>query len=53
DLAAALTAVTADPDRAAAMGEAGRARAVQAFGWDTVADQTRAVYAAAAIRSTP
>ena len=52
DLAAALTAVTADPDRAAAMGEAGRARAVQAFGWDTVADQTRAVYAAA-IRGTP
>ncbi len=47
DLAAALTAVAAAPDRAHAMGEAGRVRAVKAFGWDAVAEQTRAVYGAA------
>ena len=47
DLAQALTAVATDPDRARAMGEAGRARAIEAFDWTTVAQQTREVYAAA------
>ncbi len=47
DLAAALSAVVTDPDRAAAMGRAGRARAERSFSWDTVARRTHDVYAAA------
>jgi starch synthase len=43
-LAAALTALLADPDRAAAMGRAGRARAVAEFDWDAIAVQTLALY---------
>jgi len=39
--------LAADPARAAAMGVAGRARAVEQFGWDAIADQTVAVYRAA------
>ncbi len=46
DLAAALTEATTDPDRATAMGRAGRARAVRDFSWDTVAEQTLEVYRA-------
>ncbi len=46
DLAAALTEATTNPDRAAAMGRAGRARAVRDFSWDTVAEQTLEVYRA-------
>jgi alpha-maltose-1-phosphate synthase len=44
-LASALNALLADPGRAAAMGQAGRDRAVAEFGWDTVAAQTAALYA--------
>lgn len=44
DLAAALTDVVSDPERAARMGAAGRERAETAFSWATIADQTRAVY---------
>jgi alpha-maltose-1-phosphate synthase len=44
-LASALNALLADPARAAAMGQAGRDRAVAEFGWDTVAAQTAALYA--------
>ena len=44
DLARALTEVAVDPDRAAAMGRAGRERAVTEFSWDTVAARTLAVY---------
>jgi starch synthase len=44
-LASALNALLADPGRAAAMGQAGRERAVAEFGWDTVAAQTAALYA--------
>ena len=43
----AVNAVAADPERARAMGVAGRARAVSDFGWDAIADQTIAVYEAA------
>ena len=43
-LAAALTALLTDPDRAAAMGRAGRARAVAEFDWDAIAVQTLALY---------
>ncbi|MBC7639461.1 MAG: glycogen synthase [Rhodoferax sp.] len=48
DMAATLAEVVADPQRARAMGVAGRARAVQEFGWDTVAERTLQVYGAVA-----
>jgi starch synthase len=44
DLAAALTEVTGDPDRAAALGQAGRQRAADEFSWATIARQTAALY---------
>ena len=44
-LAAALNALIQDPDRAAAMGQAGRKRAVAEFGWQAIAAQTAALYA--------
>ena len=44
DLGEALNAVVADPARAAAMGRAGRERAVQRFSWDAVAAYTLDVY---------
>ncbi|MCM3886673.1 glycogen synthase [Frankia sp. R82] len=44
-LADALNAVLADPMKAAAMGRAGRDRAVTEFGWAAVADRTAALYA--------
>nr|MBA3524439.1 glycosyltransferase [Geodermatophilaceae bacterium] len=44
-LAAAVNALLADPARAREMGEAGRRRAVQEFGWPAVAAQTVALYA--------
>lgn len=44
DLAAALTEVVGDPERAAQMGEAGRRRAEAAFSWTAIAEQTRAIY---------
>jgi len=34
----------ADPGRAARMGEAGRARAVEHFSWTAIAEQTVALY---------
>ncbi len=45
-LAGAITALTADPGRAAAMGEHGRRRAVGEFSWTSVAERTAALYAA-------
>ena len=44
-LAAALNTLIQDPDRAAAMGQAGRKRAVAEFGWPAIAAQTAALYA--------
>ncbi len=44
-LADALNALLLDPARAAAMGPAGRRRAVDEFSWDAVAVQTAALYA--------
>ncbi|MBO0846771.1 MAG: glycogen synthase [Nocardioides sp.] len=44
DFAAALTSVVLDPDRARAMGRAGRKRAIEAFSWAAIAEHTRAVY---------
>jgi starch synthase len=43
-LAAGLNALIGDPDRAAAMGRAGRERAVAEFGWQAIAAQTVALY---------
>ena len=47
-LAAAINAVVAEPERAAEMGRAGRARAISDFGWDAIAERTVNVYRAAA-----
>ncbi|HSY15982.1 MAG TPA: glycogen synthase, partial [Jatrophihabitantaceae bacterium] len=44
-LAAAVNTLATDPDRAAAFGAAGRARAVGEFGWDAIARQTVELYA--------
>jgi starch synthase len=44
DFAAALTEVVADPDRARAMGEAGRVRAEANFSWESIAETTLEVY---------
>lgn len=44
DLAAALTAVVADPIAARLMGEAGRLRAESEFAWTAIAARTRAIY---------
>lgn len=45
DLAAVLTEVATDPERARAYGEAGRERARTQFSWAAIADETRALYA--------
>jgi starch synthase len=47
DFAAALIEVVSDPDRAAAMGRAGRQRAIEAFSWAAIAEQTLEVYRSA------
>lgn len=44
DLAAALVEVISAPERARAMGEAGRIRAAATFDWDTIGRATRSVY---------
>ena len=43
-LAAAVGELLSDPELAATMGRVGRDRAVEMFGWDTIARQTLAVY---------
>jgi alpha-maltose-1-phosphate synthase len=44
DLAAAINALVADPQRSAAMGAAGRRRAVELFSWSAIADRTVELY---------
>lgn len=44
DLAAVLTEVVSDPERARAYGAAGRERAATAFSWQAIADATEALY---------
>ena len=44
DFAAALSEVVTDPDRAAAMGRAGRERAISHFSWEAIAERTVEVY---------
>jgi starch synthase len=46
DLARALTDVVSDPERAARMGAAGRARAEAEFSWTAIASQTADIYRA-------
>ena len=43
-LSQAVVSLLEDPSRAAAMGRAGRERAVSSFGWDAIAGQTLEVY---------
>ena len=43
-LAEAVNALCGDPARAAAMGLAGRERAVHEFGWDAIAHRTVELY---------
>ena len=45
DLAAVLTEVVTDPERAAEYGRAGRERATNEFSWSRIAEQTAALYA--------
>jgi len=40
----AVNSLTRDPDRAARYGQAGRARCINEFSWDAIADQTLEVY---------
>jgi alpha-maltose-1-phosphate synthase len=47
ELAAAMRALLGDPDRARAMGAAGRRRVEERFTWDRVAERTERVYAEA------
>jgi starch synthase len=44
EFAARVNALLADPARAAALGRAGRERAVREFGWPAIAAQTSALY---------
>jgi starch synthase len=44
DLGVAINALLADPDRASAMGRAGRQRAVEHFSWGAIAQRTLEVY---------
>ncbi|MGC0273401.1 glycogen synthase [Pseudactinotalea sp. Z1739] len=44
DVARALIDMLADPERAAAMGEAGRVRAAEHFSWDAIGERTLEVY---------
>lgn len=44
ELAAALIDVLSDPVRARMMGQAGRARVERDFGWDRIAERTKAIY---------
>ena len=44
DLAATLTEVVSDPERAKAYGAAGRERAASSFSWRAIADATTALY---------
>lgn len=53
DLGAALVSVVEDPQRARAMGIAGRERAERQFGWAQIAQQTLEVYRSVLGRSAP
>ena len=44
DSMVAMLRVVSDPDAAAAMGRAGRQRAIESFGWPAIAERTVEVY---------
>jgi alpha-maltose-1-phosphate synthase len=44
DIAARVNDLVADPERAAAMGKAGRRRVLEHFAWPAIAEQTAALY---------
>ena len=44
DIATGINALLDDPERAGQYGEAGRARAVERFGWDAIAERVAALY---------
>jgi starch synthase len=48
DLAATLTEVVSDPEKAKLMGQAGRLRAETDFSWTTIAARTGEIYASLA-----
>jgi starch synthase len=48
DLADAVNALLAQPELRASMGEAGRRRAVESFGWESIARRTIDLYASLA-----
>jgi len=50
-LAAAITELMVDPDRRAAMGRAGRRRAIEHFGWPSIARQTVDLYGSLVARA--
>jgi glycosyltransferase involved in cell wall biosynthesis len=50
-LAEAIGALLSDPDRRAAMGRAGRERALRLFDWDRTAEQFERIYAAVATKA--
>jgi glycosyltransferase involved in cell wall biosynthesis len=50
-LARAIDALLSDPGRRRALGEAGRARVRERFGWDRIVDRLEAVYRSAAERT--
>jgi starch synthase len=52
NLAGRLTELLTDPDRAATMGRAGRARAVSDFGWAAIAHRTLELYKEVVSRKT-
>jgi starch synthase len=43
-IAERVNALLADPARSAAMGAAGRQRAIESFSWPAIADETLALY---------
>jgi starch synthase len=52
DLAAAITALIEDSERAAALGRAGRRRAVEHFSWSSAAERTMEIYRSVAANAT-
>ena len=50
-LAGAIAALLSDPARRRTLGEAGRARVRERFGWDSIVERLEAVYRSAAERA--
>ncbi|GAA1823483.1 glycogen synthase [Planosporangium flavigriseum] len=53
ELAASISQLLEDPDRAAEMGRAGRRRAVEHFSWATIAERTLEIYRSVLNTRTP